>query len=71
MTQQSLGRLVLDEIAQTFHEQKAMVEKAIVQVSDEKLHVSLHPETNSVAIVMKHVAGNLLSRWTDFLTTRR
>lgn len=48
---------------------KGLAECAIAQLKDEQLHVSLHPDTNSVAIIMKHVAGNLQSRWTDFLTT--
>jgi len=48
---------------------KDLAERAIAQLSDEQLHVSLHPETNSVAVIMKHLAGNLLSRWTDFLTS--
>jgi len=48
---------------------KGLAERAIAQLSDEQLHASLHPETNSVAVIMKHVAGNLLSRWTDLLTT--
>ena len=48
---------------------KDLAERAIAQMSDPQLHASLHPETNSVAVIMKHVAGNLLSRWTDFLTS--
>jgi len=41
----------------------------VEQVPDYKLHVALDLSTNSIAVIMKHVAGNLLSRWTDFLTT--
>ena len=41
----------------------------MAQVSDDKLHVALDSNTNCIAVIMKHVAGNLLSRWTDFLTT--
>lgn len=48
---------------------KQWADKAIAQVSDEKLRESLDPNTNSIAVIMKHLAGNLLSRWTDFLTT--
>jgi hypothetical protein len=48
---------------------KDLAERAVAQLSDEQLRTALHPETNSVAVIMKHVAGNLLSRWTDFLTT--
>jgi len=48
---------------------KDLAERAVAQLSDDQLHVPLHPETNCVAVIMKHVAGNLLSRFTDFLTT--
>ena len=44
-------------------------ERAIVQLSDDQLHVRLDAEANSVAMLMQHLAGNMRSRWTDFLTT--
>ncbi|WP_339735637.1 DUF1572 family protein [uncultured Gimesia sp.] len=53
----------------TFEANKKMAERAVEQVSDEGLHVALDDHTNSIAVIMKHVAGNLISRWTDFLTT--
>src|SRR5262249_48194047 len=53
----------------TFRKQKSMAERAMAQVPDEKLHVALDPETNSIAVIVKHLGGNLKSRWTDFLTT--
>src|SRR5262245_38526857 len=46
-----------------------MAERAIAQVPDSRWFERLDPEANSIALVMKHVAGNLRSRWTDFLTT--
>jgi len=52
-----------------FRSNKGWADKAIAQVSDDKLHVALDANTNSIAVIMKHVGGNLLSRWTDFLTT--
>lgn len=52
-----------------FEYHKLLAEKAVVQLADDRLQVALHPETNSVAAIMKHVAGNLRSRWTDFLTS--
>src|SRR5437868_6505566 len=48
---------------------KRLADRAVAQVSDEKLHVALDEDTNSIAVIMKHIAGNLLARWTDFLTT--
>ncbi len=53
----------------TFQSQKQLAERAITQLSDDLLHESLHRETNSIAVIMKHLAGNMISRWTDFLTT--
>lgn len=65
----SVGRLWLDELILIWRRNKDSADAAIVQLSDEQLHLSLDPEVNSVAVVMKHVAGNLRSRWTDFLTS--
>ena len=48
---------------------KRLADRAVAQVPDEKLHVALDANTNSIAVIMKHVAGNLRSRWTDFLTS--
>ncbi|HVN06369.1 MAG TPA: DUF1572 domain-containing protein [Bryobacteraceae bacterium] len=46
---------------------KKMAEAAIAQVTDEQLFATLDPESNSIAIIVKHMAGNMRSRWTDFL----
>jgi hypothetical protein len=48
---------------------KRMGERAMEQVSDEELFALLDEESNSIAIIVKHIAGNMRSRWTDFLTT--
>ncbi len=55
--------------ANAFESNKRLAERAVEQVPDDKLHAVLDPNTNSIAVIMKHVAGNLASRWTDFLTT--
>lgn len=52
-----------------FLKQKRLAERAIEQLSYTQMHERIHPNTNSVSIIMKHMAGNMLSRWTDFLTT--
>ena len=52
-----------------FEANKRLADRAVEQVPDDKLHVALDANTNSIAVIMKHVAGNLISRWTDFLTT--
>lgn len=48
---------------------KKMAEGAIAQVTDEQLATALDPEMNSIATIVKHMAGNMRSRWTDFLTS--
>src|SRR6185436_3712044 len=52
-----------------FEANKRLADRAVEQVPDEKLHLALDENTNSIAVIMKHVGGNLLSRWTDFLTS--
>ncbi len=64
-----VGIAVINGSISAFRSNKGFADKAISQLSDEKLHVALDANTNSIAVIMKHVAGNLLSRWTDFLTT--
>jgi len=56
-------------VINAFEANKRLADRAVEQVPDDKLDVALDSNTNSIAIIMKHVAGNLLSRWTDFLTT--
>ncbi len=52
-----------------FRYYKELGERAIEQCPDEGLFATLDPESNSIVIVVKHMAGNMRSRWTDFLTT--
>jgi len=59
----------LRAIADTFQANKRLADRAIEQLPDDKLRLALDQNTNSIAVIMKHVGGNLLSRWTDFLTT--
>ncbi|HET7287165.1 MAG TPA: DUF1572 family protein, partial [Pyrinomonadaceae bacterium] len=59
----------LDDSRAAMRAYKKLAEKALAQVKDEEYFVTLDEEANSVAIVMKHMAGNMLSRWTDFLTS--
>jgi len=55
-----------DSIA-LFHQYKKLAEKAIEQITDEQLLTVLDPEMNSIAQTVKHMTGNMRSRWTDFL----
>ncbi len=60
----------LTDILRTYRNYQALGEKAIVQVPDDAaLHRQIDPDSNSLAVIVKHVAGNLRSRFTDFLTT--
>jgi hypothetical protein len=52
-----------------FRYYKKLAERAMEQITDEQLFATLDGETNSIGIVVKHMAGNMRSRWTDFLTT--
>jgi Protein of unknown function (DUF1572) len=52
-----------------FRQYKKLADRAMEQVADEQLFAALDPETNSIAIIVKHLSGNMRSRWTDFLTT--
>jgi hypothetical protein len=53
----------------TFRYHKSVADRALAQVSDDNLYTLVDGEANSIAIILKHVAGNLRSRYTDFLTT--
>lgn len=68
MAHQFLTSYVEDSIA-VFRQYKKLAERAMEQVSDEQLFTALDQEMNSIAIIVKHMAGNMRSRWTDFLTT--
>jgi uncharacterized damage-inducible protein DinB len=52
-----------------FHYYKKLGERAMAQCPDEGLFTTLDAESNSIAIIVKHMAGNMRSRWMDFLTT--
>lgn len=70
MTDQStLAATFLHGAKSRFREQKSFAERAVAQVADSAMHQSLDEHTNSIVVIMKHLAGNLTSRWTDFLTT--
>jgi hypothetical protein len=60
---------ILEAAIDEFQKIKKLADKAIAQLSDEQLHVTIDPESNSVAIIMRHMAGNMRSRWVEFLTS--
>ncbi len=57
----------LSSVKKQFDYYKALGEKTIDQVTDEQLFWQYNDESNSIAIIVKHISGNMLSRWTDFL----
>ena len=59
----------LKDSIEVFHYYKKLAERAMEQCGDAQLFKSLDAESNSIAIVVKHMAGNMRSRWRDFLTT--
>jgi hypothetical protein len=59
----------LEDSLTMFRQYKTMGERAMKQVTDDQLFTALDEEMNSIAIIVKHMAGNMRSRWTDFLTT--
>lgn len=65
----SIAAHYLDEIRRQLRGHKRMAEGALSQLNDTDLFVTLDSESNSVAILIKHIAGNMRSRFTDFLTT--
>lgn len=59
----------LESIRKQFLYYKTLGEKAMNQLAPEQLFVMTNEDTNSIGMIVKHLAGNMLSRWTDFLTT--
>ena len=64
-----IERHFLDDSVFQLRKLKSQADKAIAQIDDRQFFEPIDPDANSIAIIMKHVAGNMRSRWTDFLTT--
>ncbi|MDT7806510.1 MAG: hypothetical protein QOJ70_323 [Acidobacteriota bacterium] len=65
----TLAQHYLENALEEFRDLKKLADLAAAQVSDEEFFRTPDPESNSIALIMKHMAGNMRSRWTDFLTT--
>lgn len=59
----------LRSVKKRFTDAKQIAERAIAQLSDEQLFWTPNAETNSIAVIIKHMSGNMISRWTDFFDT--
>jgi hypothetical protein len=64
-----IGQHYLDDALKWFRYYKQLAERAFAQISNEDFFRTIDEESNSIAVNMKHVAGNMLSRWADFLTS--
>ncbi len=60
---------ILTDAIDEFQKIRKLADKAIEQLSDEQLQATIDPEANSVAVIMRHMAGNMRSRWVDFLAS--
>src|SRR5260221_11139916 len=69
MPDKPIAQHYLADALQTFRDYKKLAERAFEQISDQDFCRSLDEESNSIGVNLKHMAGNMLSRWTDFLTT--
>ncbi len=69
MIYEDLIKDYLKEALANFRSYKKLAERAIEQVEDKEFFVTLDEEGNSIAVIIKHMTGNMFSRWTDFLTT--
>lgn len=65
----SIAALVVADYRREFANQRSLAERAISQLEDSQFFRALDTESNSVAVIVKHIGGNLRSRWTDFLTS--
>ena len=65
----SVGAAYFDEARRSFRGYKRLADKALEQVDDRQFFHAPDPGSNSLAQLVKHIAGNMRSRWTDFLTT--
>ncbi len=66
---QSLAAHYLEDSIASLRAYKKQADKALAQVNENEFFITLDEEANSIAVIMKHMAGNMFSRWTDFLTT--
>ena len=69
MGNENIGAAYLTDALRNFRSHKKLAEEALAQMSDEEIFRLIDPDANSIAILIKHMAGNMRSRWTDFLTS--
>jgi len=67
--QENVGAAYLADAMRNFRSYKKLAEEALAQTGDDDIFCLIDPDANSIAILVKHMAGNMRSRWTNFLTT--
>ncbi|MGM9920365.1 MAG: DUF1572 family protein [Bhargavaea sp.] len=65
----SIGQEYLRAVRGRFDQLKDLGDRAVAQLNDQEIHHVPGPESNSIAVIVRHLSGNMISRWTDFLTT--
>ena len=66
---ESLATHYLEDSIASLRAYKKLADRALDQLNEDEFFITLDEEANSIAVIMKHMAGNMFSRWTDFLTT--
>lgn len=69
MMNESLATHYLEDSIASLRAYKKLADKALDQLNEDEFFITLDEEANSIAVIIKHMAGNMFSRWTDFLTT--
>ena len=69
MNHEAISKNYLDDAIRSFRSYKRLAERALEQVSDDEFFFQIDEESNSLALIVKHIAGNQRSRWRDFLTS--
>ena len=69
MSNEGVAQDYLNDARKAMRAYKKLADKALAQLKEEEYFVTLDEESNSISVVMKHIAGNAISRWTDFLTS--
>lgn len=69
MSSEAIVQNYFDDALSALRAYKKLADKAIAQLKDDEFFINLDEEANSVAVIMKHMAGNMFSRWTEFLTS--
>ncbi len=65
----TIAQTYLQVVQKRFQNVKELGDKALAQLEEEQLHWAYNEESNNIAVIVKHVSGNMISRWTNFLTT--